>query len=710
MDEKRNFYVARIEEDKKGEKKTDNNFVSPYHGRNNKNVMNPPIANNGNGTKQYESLKSKEDRKPEEAKDKYSLDRIPSYLRGDQPAITRKNIDDLQGKKLTDEERYEMYRRNYGQYNAEGLIDKAEPEAKEVEYAETKFETSESFDQIDDLPQVSNEDEFVRFTAPVEEPKPVRPIRQEPKIVSKPSYANETSFDKPVESFEQKPVEPTPEIRRPVLETKQPVKQPAQPAPKRKKYKFPPLDVLRRGGKGATDSQAETNHQISIINTTLEQFRIGGHVVKYTKGPTVTQYEVKLDPGVLVSKVEGIGKNLQMNLAVDSIRIEAPIPGKPSVGIEVPNVKKDSVLFGDMLCNKEFLNDGKPLNVILGLKLDGTPQYLNIVEMPHAIVAGSTNSGKTVCIHSIINSILYKATPDEVRLVLVDPKSNEFMFYEDIPHLAAPIIDDPKYAASTMKWAIGEMKRRFDILKQARKNKISDYNEAVDRTGEGVKLPYIVIIIDEFADLMNMASDTFETNVQRITQKARSVGIHMIIATQRPSVDVIKGTIKANIQTRIALKVNTNIDSQTILDHGGAEKLLGRGDALYTKGGPDTRIQCAYISTDEIEEVTGFLRDECSNSFMFTLDELEEDTEVSTSEGSSPLADPLFVKVAKFVVTYKNASMNQIQKHFNIGYNRADEIMDGLQSLGIVSPVVHGKQRSVMIELDQLDDLLKNKG
>ena len=473
---------------------------------------------------------------------------------------------------------------------------------------------------------------------------------------------------------------------------------------RKKKHSFPPLDILKRNGSSSV-SNLDVNFQINTINSTLEEFRIGGHVVKYVKGPTVTQFEVKLDPGVRVNKVESISKNLQMNLASDSIRIEAPIPGKPSVGIEVPNPVQDKVLFGDLVSKKEYLNDGKPLNVVLGQQIDGAYRYLDITSMPHALVAGTTGSGKTVCLYSIITSILYKATPDEVKMIMIDPKSNELTFFNDIPHLACPIIDDPKVATASIKWAVEEMQRRYQLLKSTRKRTIVDYNNYINETGNGEKMPYIVIIIDEFADLMNTASDTFETNVQRLTQKARSAGIHMVIATQRPSTDVIKGTIKANITTRIAFNVKSPTDSITILDHVGADKLLGKGDMLYTNGGNDIRIQGAFITENEIEEVANFLVEQNACDYMFTLDELKVANENGFDDEDD---DNLFEKVARHVVNYRNASMNQIQRTFNIGYNRADDLMGQLEAMGIVSPVIPGKQRSVLVDMEELERILFN--
>ena len=478
---------------------------------------------------------------------------------------------------------------------------------------------------------------------------------------------------------------------------------------RRHKYVRPSLDILRKSGTNVYVGDETTEFQKTAINSTLEEFNIGGRVVSEVKGPTVTQFEVKLDPGIKVNKVEGITRNLQMNLASNYIRMEAPIPGRNTIGIEVPNQKKSVVTLGDLLDNPKYLNDGKPLNVVLGRGVSGEARYVDIREMPHGLIAGATNSGKTICIYSIIMSILYKARPDEVKLMLIDPKRNEFIFFENIPHLLCPIIDEPKVATSAIKWAVDEMERRYELFKPARSRTIDDYNAYISEYGsESEKLPYIVILIDEFADLMNTAGSSFELNVQRLCQKARSAGIHLLIATQRPSVEVIKGTIKANIQTRIALYVKSTTDSITILDHVGAEKLLGKGDMLLSDGGNDVRIQGAYVSIDEINAVVDSISTDHID-YMFTLDELEQVEDEGVSGEGGEQVDDMLVEIARFVVKNQIASMNQMIRMFNIGYNRIDTIMDNLQNMGIVSSAIQGKPRSVLVTSeDELEQILKN--
>lgn len=860
MSNKKNFYIPRIDDKEQSERisrtKSGNSpfekFASSYSGYNveDKNVF-PYVKYNNNGS-QYEDLKDKKYQKkyedyqasPRNVKDKYSPDRIPSYLRREEPAITRRNIMDLKGEKETDKELYQRNRENYVRYSDESLLqtEKKNPDngfSSQVDYRNNPVQQEyrrdyqkpsreerstlvirkrdEERNEYYDNP-VANQRPTSPFANPQNQDRYVnssyqtnnsqdryannnyqnsssqdryannnyqdrrvnnnqyqteerydtnrnynyqddsryddnqygdnreynRPVNNQPsEVIYVDSRRNEQNsyqsndyketnnsrvendflttvenddehfyedIDIPMQVSKKDEIQELDSYKMNEEKVETAPKKVSQPKKHKKKYKFPPIDILNRSSQRSADSGTEVDFQRTTIDSTLEEFKIGGHVVNNIIGPAVTQFEVKLDPGVKVGKIESISRNLQMNLESSSIRIEAPIPGKSTVGIEVPNPVKSVVTFGDLLANKEYLNDGKPLNVILGKKINGEPKYANVAEMPHALVAGRTGSGKTVCIHSIITSILYKATPDEVKLILIDPKRNELMYFDSVPHLAAPIIDDPKLAAPTLKWAVDEMERRYDLFRIARKRTISEYNDYAKKTVDASvsTLPYIVIVIDEFADLMSTAGDSFETSVQRLTQKARSAGIHLIIATQRPSIDVIKGTIKANIQARIAFSVTTQTDSFTILDHAGAEKLLGKGDMLYTTGGPDVRVQGSYISTDEIEEVVSYISDD-NIDYMFTLDDLQSDPEVSQSDELNEAQDELLPKVARHVVTYKKASMNQICRIFNIGYNRADSIMDELEHLGIVSPVIQGRPRSVLVDEEEVERILNNK-
>lgn len=676
---KRNFYIARIEvEETKQVKREDEQhiqtetekrfqserFVSPYHGTKVKDVATYPYVKFGNRGTQYEGFREKKLVSDSELERKYGT----KYYEFTQ----------IQGVKRNDEE-------------IDGVEEETETIEMEFEYPrpnpesrmDSRHESREREDLLS-LPELPD-DEF-DFNDSV--------------YTSSDSEApNEIELRNTREVVEEKVIE-TPDVSR--IKTY---------APKRKRgsrYNRPPLELLKRGHITQKDDFSSVNYQKEIIDRTLRDFKIGGRVVHYTKGPTVTQFEIKLDAGVKVEKVKNIQRNLQMNLEGKSIRIEAPIPGKSTVGIEVPNIVQDKVLLGELLNNKEFLTDGNPLNVALGIDIAGNFVDLDITEMPHALIAGTTGSGKSVCINTILTSILYKASPEQVRLVLIDPKLIEFSAYEDIPHLATPVINDPKLATTALKWAVDEMQNRYELFKACKRRDITSYNEYAKTRNDLVQLPYIVIVIDELADLMFVAASTVEEYIQRLAQKARAAGIHLIMATQRPSTDVIKGTIKANMQTRIAFAVNSQVDSMTILDKSGAEKLLGKGDMLYSDGVNEVRVQGAFISLDEIIAVTDYVRDANDVEFMFSKEELTQKMEREERAGDDGTSDEYFPIIARFVVENDNASINRIQKEFGIGFNRAQTIMNALEGLGVVSEAVTGKPRSVLITIDELDEILED--
>lgn len=676
---KRNFYIARIEvEETKQVKREDEQhiqtetekrfqserFVSPYHGTKVKDVATYPYVKFGNRGTQYEGFREKKLVSDSELERKYGT----KYYEFTQ----------IQGVKRDDEEN-------------DGVEEETETIEMEFEYPRPKPESrmdsrheSREREDLLSLPELPD-DEF-DFNDSV--------------YTSSDSEApNEIELRHTREVVEEKVIE-TPDVSR--IKTY---------APKRKRgsrYNKPPLELLKRGHITQKDDFSSVNYQKEIIDRTLRDFKIGGRVVHYTKGPTVTQFEIKLDAGVKVEKVKNIQRNLQMNLEGKSIRIEAPIPGKSTVGIEVPNIVQDKVLLGELLNNKEFLTDGNPLNVALGIDIAGNFVDLDITEMPHALIAGTTGSGKSVCINTILTSILYKASPEQVRLVLIDPKLIEFSAYEDIPHLATPVINDPKLATTALKWAVDEMQNRYELFKACKRRDITSYNEYAKTRNDLVQLPYIVIVIDELADLMFVAASTVEEYIQRLAQKARAAGIHLIMATQRPSTDVIKGTIKANMQTRIAFAVNSQVDSMTILDKSGAEKLLGKGDMLYSDGVNEVRVQGAFISLDEIIAVTDYVRDANDVEFMFSKEELTQKMEREERAGEDGTSDEYFPIIARFVVENDNASINRIQKEFGIGFNRAQTIMNALEGLGVVSEAVTGKPRSVLITIDELDEILED--
>ena len=468
-----------------------------------------------------------------------------------------------------------------------------------------------------------------------------------------------------------------------------------------KKYRLPPFSLLSKPLQKASDSGEWIQEQIDILNKTFQEFGVGASVYTHTKGPTVTRYEIILDSGVNVKKVTGISDNIKMALAAKEIRIEAPIPGKSTIGIEVPNKIAEIVNFIDIVNRDEFINAKDPLTVGLGLDIDGKGVYASVSKMPHGLVAGATGSGKSVCINTILMSFLFKYSPDELKLVLVDPKMVELSAYNDLPHLITPVITDAKIATAGLKWAVDEMENRFQMFSNEIVKDIVSYNEKVEREGKLKLMPYIVIVVDELADLMVIASRTVESAIMRLTQKARACGIHLIIATQRPSTDVIKGTIKSNIPTRIAFMVSSYVDSMTIIDSVGADKLLGRGDMLYAESGqPQRRVQGAYVSDLEIHNVIEFIKRQRSSEYFFTQDKLMKKV-ISASS-----SDELLHDVANYVVIKGKASINKISKEFNIGFNRAQKIVELLADLGIVSDNVGSKARSVLVNEQELEEVL----
>lgn len=468
--------------------------------------------------------------------------------------------------------------------------------------------------------------------------------------------------------------------------------------------RLPSVNLFSKSDITLNDRPQWLLDHISAINDTLNEFGFDGRVVKSTKGPTVTRYEIEIERGINVKKILNISDNFKMNLKVKDIRIEAPIPGKKYIGIEVPNLKPEIVLFGNCVSNPEFLNDNNNnLKVVLGQDIDGKYIYADIENMPHCLIAGATNSGKSVCVNALILSLLLKNTADDLKLILIDPKMVELNAYNDLPHLITPIISDPKVAAFSLKWAVNEMERRYQILSENRSKDIKSYNMKVE-IGEinSKKMPNIVILIDEYADLMSVAANDVETAIQRLVSKSRAAGIHLILATQRPTTNVIKGVIKANITTRIAFRVASYVDSITILDESGAENLLGRGDMLYSSIEQPHRIQGAYVPENEIYSAVDFIRRNERPEYVFTHDEL-----IHISKPLEKVEDEMFEEVAKFVVDIQSASANLIQREFNMGFNRAQKLLDALENYNIIAPSKGNNQpREVLVSPMQLRAIL----
>ncbi len=473
------------------------------------------------------------------------------------------------------------------------------------------------------------------------------------------------------------------------------------------RYRLPSISLLKKSDKKADESNDWIQTNIDIINQTMIAFDISGEVSNYTKGPTVTRYEISLGSGVPTKKITAISDNIQMNLAAFSIRIEAPIPGKTTIGIEVPNKVRESVCFGDVIDNPRFLQSKDPLLLGIGLDIDANPVYTSIEAMPHGLVAGSTQSGKSVCIASMIASILYKNRPDEVKLLLIDPKKVDLQQFADIPHLITPIIDDTKIAVEALKWAVTEMERRYDVLKKFKSINVKDYYERKINDVEFEAMPRIVIIVEEASDLLINGGPEVEEQILRLTQKSRAVGIHLILATQRPSADILKGAIKANIPTRFAFRVPSSTDSMVVLDTPGADKLLGQGDMLLSENGKIRRLQGAYLSTSEIEAITDFIKGQAYPQYVFTHEAL---IKTSKEVASAQEIDELFKDVARYVVDEEKCSLNKITQEFQIGFNRANQIVATMELYGIVSQNVGTKPREVLVSTERLEALLEKLG
>ncbi|WP_240793452.1 DNA translocase FtsK [Psychrobacillus vulpis] len=434
----------------------------------------------------------------------------------------------------------------------------------------------------------------------------------------------------------------------------------------------------------------------------LSHFQVSGEIVQVVQGPAVTQFELTVGPGTKVSKIRNLADDLKLALAAKDIRIQAPIPGKSSIGIEIPNRNSRAVRLSEVINTDVFLDSESPLEVALGLDLTGKPVTLDLRKMPHGLIAGATGSGKSVFINSLLVSLLYKASPDEVKLLLIDPKMVELAPFNHIPHLVSPVITDVKAATAALKWAVDEMERRYQLFAHIGVRDIIRYNSlATEKRQFAQKLPFIVIVIDELADLMMMAPTEVEDAICRIAQKARACGIHLVLATQRPSVDVITGLIKANIPTRIAFSVSSQIDSRTILDQQGAERLLGKGDMLYQGNGMSSpvRIQGTFVTDDEIENLIDYARNQGTPEYMFEQEELLQKAENVTEQ------DELFEEACRFIVEQGSASTSLLQRKFHLGYNRAARLIDAMYENGYITEQKGSKAREVLLTNDSLNQI-----
>lgn len=491
---------------------------------------------------------------------------------------------------------------------------------------------------------------------------------------------------------------------------------------KTKKYKFPPVSFLSKSERSSKVNDPTLNEKANVLVETLKQFGVGVTVINITVGPSVTRFELKPDIGVKISKILSLENDVKLALAASEIRIEAPIPGKSAIGIEIGNAKSSGVLLGDIIATPEFKNAESKLTVAIGKDISGKAIITDLRKMPHLLIAGATGSGKSVCVNTLITSLIYKASPEDVRMIMVDPKVVELQIYDGIPHLLVPVVTNPKKAAGALNWAVSEMTRRYNLIQEKRVRDIESYNQAIegDINKIGVnedneaeiepvsKLPYIVIIIDEFADLMMVASKDVENSIMRIAQLARACGIYLVIATQRPTVNVISGSIKTNVPSRISFAVSSGIDSQTILDRRGAEKLLGHGDMLYfPQGIPEPiRVQGCFVSENEILNVVNYVKDGVVN-----YDEIAEkaiDKGVATDGSSSGYdgdeKDDMFLEAGRLVIEQQNASIGMLQRRFRMGFNRAARVIDQLEAEGVISIQDGKKPREVLMSKEEFED------
>ena len=489
-----------------------------------------------------------------------------------------------------------------------------------------------------------------------------------------------------------------------------------------KAYKLPPLDLLSKGSRKANTDNGQMLRETALrLQQTLHTFGVNVTVTDISQGPAVTRYELQPEVGVKVSKIVNLADDIKLNLAATDIRIEAPIPGKAAVGIEVPNNENSAVALRDLLESSEFQNFESKLAFAVGKDIGGKTVVTDIAKMPHMLIAGATGSGKSVCINTIIMSLLYKAKPDEVKLIMVDPKVVELSVYNGIPHLMVPVVTDSKKAAAALHWGVAEMTERYKKFADLNVRDLKGYNKKVsemrENNGQPIpeKMPQIVIIVDELADLMMVAPGEVEESICRLAQLARAAGIHLIIATQRPSVDVITGLIKANMPSRIAFAVSSGVDSRTILDMNGAEKLLGKGDMLFYPQGVSkpSRVQGAFVSDKEVSGVVEFIKAQCIDSGVPS--DLEEKMEAMSSASGNGSGftndaserDSYFADAGKFIIEKEKASIGMLQRVFKIGFNRAARIMDQLEEAGVVGPEEGPKPRRVLMTEEQFEQVLE---
>ena len=533
------------------------------------------------------------------------------------------------------------------------------------------------------------------------------------------------AFVSPEELMQDPPELFTPDAETAPAETAAPAAPASEPVsqPPARPYQIPSIDFLQNGVSRAGDPAVdqEMKEKAGILVETLKSFGVTVRITGIFRGPSVTRYEIQPAAGIKVSKITGLADDIALSLAAQGVRIEAPIPGKPAIGIEVPNSHKDTVSLREILESDSFRSSRSKLAFAVGRDIAGNAVVGDIARLPHMIIAGATGSGKSVCTNSIIMSILYHATPEEVKLILIDPKIVEFTVYEGIPHLLIPVVTDPKKAAGALNWAVQEMQRRYNLFAENSVRDLGDYNAAAAQPGSGLEpMPQIVVIIDELADLMMTTSKEVEDSICRLAQKARAAGMHLIIATPRPTTDIITGLIKANIPSRIALSVMSQVDSRTILDTGGAEKLLGHGDMLYLPNGKikPVRVQGCFTSTKEIEKVVDFIKSQTQSEYSDEIMEQVEQSipvtkaeakELRAAEKAAAVNEPepgsdedVLERAIEVVVEAGQASTSSLQRRLKLGYARAARMMDELEQMGVIGSYEGAKPRKVLMTKEQL--------
>ena len=554
-------------------------------------------------------------------------------------------------------------------------------EPVEIETDHMNREVAEPSEAVGDIQLVEQELQKNSIEPSVEEPSSI----EEPQSIAVESYVEVTeTVSTTSETIVEEPEEE-------IIEEEPP------------HYGFPTMQYLAPPEEEIIDEEWLAS-QSATLEETLSHFAVKATVVQAVQGPAVTMFELTVMQGTKVSKIRNLTDDLKLALAARDIRIQAPIPGTSMIGIEIPNRKTRAVRISEVIDSDSFMNSDSPLEAVLGLSLTGEPQTLDLRKMPHGMIAGATGSGKSVCINSILISLLYKASHHDLKLLLIDPKMVELAPYNGIPHLLSPVITDVKAATAALKWAVNEMERRYELFAHSGVRNIERYNEMVMESRRfSLKMPYIVVVIDELADLMMMAPADVEVSISRITQKARACGIHLIIATQRPSVDVITGTIKANIPTRIAFAVSSQVDSRTILDTVGADRLLGKGDMLYLGNGQSApvRLQGTFVTDDEIERIIEHVRNEAEPNYLFGQDDL---LAAAVREEES---DPLFEQACNFVIEQGSASTSSLQRHFSIGYNRAAKLIDRMEANQFISEQRGSRARDVFLTEQAFESFMK---